>query len=110
MGSESPMRRAASANLKKPKREGLWEDLKEIYDRIVKPIGYKPPPLQGIRPSGPGRRQMEQVEAVEKGTWGSKPPKSTYVPYPTGKEPAKPEDPAEAMWAAQRERLKKKYR
>jgi len=81
----SPMQQAASANLQKPKKRGLWGDIKAMYSRITEPMGYKPPaqqsnPYGNVLPKG---RMLAQEEAQERGTFGAKAPKSDFVPYPT---------------------------
>lgn len=83
----SPMQQAASANLQKPKKRGLWGDIKAMYSRITEPMGYKPPAQQG-NPYGnvsPKGRMMAQEVAQETGKYTApKPtPKSDFVPYPT---------------------------
>lgn len=102
----SPMRAAASANLKPkqpPKKAGLWSEIKDLYAKFTQPIGYKPPAQQGARPAGPGRRQAEQIEEAEFGEeaiYGRrKPPeqpKSDYVNWPSTRGPAPPKFDREA--------------
>ena len=74
------MRRAASDNLKKSKKQGLWEDIKGLYSNIVKPYGSDPRPAR----SGHKYTNTQLVKIEEDEIKPLKKSESTTVYWPGG--------------------------
>jgi len=72
----SPMRQAASANLKKT---SALDSLLDAYKTIFPPM--RPPAQQGSLPKGPKRKMMEQEEGQERNTYNK--PKKTKPKKPS---------------------------
>lgn len=111
---DSPMRQAASGQLKKPKK-GLFGLMKtsEVVDfwgkkfgvsnasqKITAPIRGEGSGYSQVSPKG---RMLAQIEESHRPA--SKRPEATQ--WPTGQEPKKPKDIMDSVWAKHRARLTK---
>lgn len=113
-----PMRQAASGRLKKPKK-GLFGlmSTSEVVDFWGKKFGVSnasskiKAPIRGPGGLGsratPRGRMLAQEEAQERNEFGVRPLAKPQTQWPTGKEPAKPKDIMDDIWAKHKARLNK---